>query len=131
MRIAEKILNLLKDKEAVKVVSSVSADGKLHSIAAGSVMALGEDQLGVIEIFMNTTSENIQANKKLAVLIVKGTESYLINATAIARITDGELFEASSKAVSEMGLKAKAVWTMAVDEMFDQSASPNAGTRIE
>jgi hypothetical protein len=94
-------------------------------------MALGEDKLSVMEIFMNTTSDNLQANKDMAVLVVKGMESYLINATVIERITEGKLFGAYAKVMSEKGLPIKAVWTFDVDEMFDQSASPNAGSRIE
>jgi hypothetical protein len=131
MKIAEKVLNLLRDESAVKVVTSISGEGKLHSVVAGSVMALGEDKLSVMEIFMNTTSDNLQANKDMAVLVVKGMESYLINATVIERITEGKLFGAYAKVMSEKGLPIKAVWTFDVDEMFDQSASPNAGSRIE
>lgn len=131
MKIAEKVMSLLSDESSVKVISSISSDGKLHSIAAGSVMPMGEDKLVAAEIFMNTTSKNIQANKNVAVLVVKGMESYLINVTAIERYTDGEVFEMMSKPMSEKGIPVKAVWTFEVNDIFDQSASPNAGKKLD
>ena len=123
-------MEVLSDESSVKILSSVSNDGKLHSVAAGSLMAMGEDRLFVAEIFMNTTSKNIQANKNVAILIVKGTESYLINATALERFTEGEYFETMIKPMSEKGIPDKAVWTFEANEIFDQSATPNAGTKL-
>jgi uncharacterized protein len=131
MKIPEKVMKLLSDESSVKILSSVSNDGKLHSVAAGSIMAMGEDRLFVAEIFMNTTSKNIQANKNVAILIVKGTESYLINATALERFTEGEYFETMIKPMSEKGIPVKAVWTFEANEIFDQSATPNAGTKLD
>ena len=130
MKIPEKVMKVLSDESSVKILSSVSNDGKLHSVAAGSIMAMGEDRLFVAEIFMNTTSKNIQANKNVAILIVKGTESYLINATALERHTEGEYFETMIKPMSEKGIPVKAVWTFEANEIFDQSATPNAGTKL-
>jgi len=130
MKIPEKVMEVLSDESSVKILSSVSNDGKLHSVAAGSLMAMGEDRLFVAEIFMNTTSKNIQANKNVAILIVKGTESYLINATALERFTEGEYFETMIKPMSEKGIPVKAVWTFEANEIFDQSATPNAGTKL-
>ena len=130
MRIPEKVMNVLSDEGTVKVLTSISADGTLHSVVAGSIMAMGEDELFVAEIFLNTTSSNIQANGKAAVLVVKGAESYLLNATAIERYTDGEFFETMSKPMVEKGMPVKAVWTFAVDEISDQSPSPNAGAKL-
>ena len=66
MKIPEKVMKVLGDESSVKVLSTISNDGKLHSIAAGSIMAMGEDRLFVAEIMMNTTSKNIQANKNVA-----------------------------------------------------------------
>ena len=130
MKIPEKVMKVLSDESSVKILSSVSNDGKLHSVAAGSIMAMGEDRLFVAEIFMNTTSKNIQANKNVAILIVKGKESYLINATALERHTEGEYFETMIKPMSEKGIPVKAVWTFEANEIFDQSATPNAGTKL-
>lgn len=130
MKTPEKVMDLLKDEDAVKTISTISEDGKLHSVAAGSIMALNEDSMFVAEIFMNTTSENIQANNKAAFLIVKGMESYLINVTAQERYTQGAFYDTMSEPMKEKGLPVKAVWTFKIDEIFDQSASPNAGKKI-
>ncbi|NLY81242.1 MAG: hypothetical protein GX078_00495 [Clostridiales bacterium] len=130
MKTPEKVMDLLKDEDAVKTISTISEDGKLHSVVAGSIMALNEDSMFVAEIFMNTTSENIQANNKAAFLIVKGMESYLINVTAQERYTEGAFYDTMSAPMKEKGLPVKAVWTFKTDEIFDQSASPNAGKKL-
>jgi hypothetical protein len=131
MKIAEKVMNLLADENSVKTISTISSEGKLHSVTAGSIMAMGEDRLFVAEIFMKTTSQNIQDNANVAVLVVKGMESYLINATAIERSTQGEFFDKMTKSMRDKGIPVKAVWTFDVNDVYDQSASPNAGTKLD
>ncbi|GAA0181027.1 hypothetical protein SH2C18_36170 [Clostridium sediminicola] len=39
MTITEKVLNLLNDQEASKVLTTVDSDGVPHSIVVGSIMA--------------------------------------------------------------------------------------------
>ena len=131
MKIAEKVMNLLADENSVKTISTISNEGKLHSVTAGSLMAMGDDRLFVAEIFMKTTSQNIMTNANVAVLVVNGMESYLINATAIERYTHGDFFDKMTKAMRDKGIPVKAVWTFDVNEVYDQSASPNAGTRLD
>ncbi len=71
MKIPEKVMKVLGDESSVKVLSTISNDGKLHSVAAGSIMAM-----------------------------------------------------------SKKGFTVKAVWTFELNEVFDQSATPNAGTKL-
>jgi hypothetical protein len=54
----------------------------------------------------------------------------LINATALERNTEGEFFEKMTKPMSEKGIPVKAVWTFELNEVFDQSATPNAGKKL-
>ena len=130
MKIPEQVMNVLADEKSVKTISTISKDGVLHSVVAGSIMAMGDDRLFVAEIFLNTTSQNMQANKNVAFLIVNGMESYLINAVAIERSTQGEFYDTMAKPMLEKGMPVKAVWTFEVTAVFDQSPSPNAGTKL-
>jgi|LGVF01.2.fsa_nt_gb hypothetical protein len=131
MKLPEKVLNLLKDQGTVKVLTTVSNEGILHSIVVGSIMPITEKEIVALEIFMGTTSENIKHNKNVAILAVKGIESYLINATAKRHLTEGEFFDAAAKTAKEKGMPVKGLWTFEINTVSDQSASPNAGKKIE
>lgn len=130
MKNLEKVSQLFQDAESVKVISSVSKTGQVHSIAAGSIMAIDDNTMAVAEIFMNVTSSNLKDNQKVALLGVKGMESYLVNATVEKRHTDGQLFDTIVEKFAAMNIPVKALWTFTIDEIYDQSASPNAGTRL-
>ncbi len=130
MKNLENVSKLFQDKESVKVISTVSKDGEVHSIVAGSIMVVDENTLGVAEVFMNTTSANLADNDKVALLAVKGMESYLVNATVQKRHTDGQLFDAMAEQFAKMNMQIRAVWTFYVDKIFDESAGPNGGKQI-
>lgn len=130
MKNLENVSKLFQDQESVKVVSTVSKDGEVHSIVAGSVMVIDEDTMGVAEVFMNTTSTNLLDNNKVALLAVKGMESYLVNATVQKRHTDGSLFDTMAEQFAKMNMEIKAVWTFTVDKIYDESVGPNGGKQI-
>ncbi len=130
MKNLENVSKLFQDPESVKVVSTISKEGELHSIVAGSVMVVDEDTMAVAEVFMNTSSANLNDNNKVALLAVKGMESYLINGTVLARNTSGALYDAVAANFAKMNMQIKAVWTFTVDKIFDESAGPNGGKQI-
>lgn len=130
MKNLENVSNLFKDHESVKIISTVSKDGEVHSIVAGSMMVLDEDTMAVAEVFMNTTSANLAVNDKAALLAVKGMESYLVNATVQKRHVDGPLFENMAEQFAKMKMQIKAVWTFTVDKIYDESAGPNGGKQL-
>lgn len=130
MKNLENVSKLFQDKESVKVVSTVSKDGEIHSIVAGSVMVLDDNTMAVAEVFMNTTSANLNDNNKVALLAVKGMESYLVNGTVQKRHTDGQLFDTLAEKFAAMNVPIKAVWTFTVDKIYDESAGPNGGKQI-
>lgn len=112
------------------MVSTLSKEGEVHSIVAGSVMGLDNDTMAVAEVSMSTTSENLATTNKVALLAVKGTESYLVNGTVQKRHKDGALFEGIAEKFRAMNMTIKAVWTFSVDKIYDESAGANAGKQI-
>lgn len=130
MKNLENVSNLFQDQTSVKVISTVSKDGELHSIVAGSIMVLDDNTMAVAEVFMNTTSENLVANNKASLLAVKGMDSYLVNATVQKRHTDGALFDNMAEQFAKMNMQIKAVWTFTVDKIYDESAGPNGGKQL-
>ncbi len=130
MKNLENVSKLFQDQESTKVVSTVSKDGEVHSIVAGSVMVVDDNTMAVAEVMMKTTAANLADNDKVALLAVKGMESYLINGTVQKRNTDGPLFDALAEKFAAMNMEIGAVWTFTVDKIYDESAGPNAGKQI-
>lgn len=130
MKIPKNVMKLLNDKEASKVLTTVDPDGIPHSIVVGSIMAPSDDILCAAEVLMKKTAKNLETNKNIAVLTVKGMESYLVNATVAERQTSGDLFDAVAEELKKLGLPTQAVWTFKPTAIFDQSAGPSAGTQI-
>ncbi|QRN85734.1 pyridoxamine 5'-phosphate oxidase family protein [Clostridia bacterium] len=130
MIIPEKVVTLLNDPEASKVLTTVSSEGIPHSIVVGSIMAPDEKTICAAEILMKKTSENLAGNKNIAVLVVKGTESYLVNALVVERQTDGELFAKIAEQTKKAGMTTRGVWIFDPTVVYDQSAGPSAGIII-
>ena len=130
MNIPEKVSKLLNDQGALKVLTTVSSDGIPHSIVVGSIMAPTPEVICAAEVLMKKTANNLESNKNIAVLTVKGTESYLVNATVIERQTEGELFDTVSEQMKKAGMTMQALWIFEPTAIYDQSAGPTAGTQI-
>lgn len=130
MKNLEQVTKLFQDSESTKVVSTVSADGEIHSIVAGSIMVVDDNTMAVAEVFMNTTSANLQANNSVAILAAKGMESYLVTGKAVARVTDGPFYDAVAAKFAEMNMPIRGLWTFSVDKIYDESAGPNGGVQI-
>ena len=130
MKIAEKVLNLLRDEASIKIISTMSDDHQIHTIVAGSVMVIDEETLGVAQIFMNTTAANIEHNKDVAILVVKGLESYLISARAQDRLTDGAIYHNVASVMEKNHMQVQSVLTYQALEVFNQSASQDDGKKV-
>jgi hypothetical protein len=130
MKIPKNVMDLFNSPEATKVLTSVSANGIPHSIVVGSVMAPSEDFFCAAEIMMKTTSANLESNPKVAAIAVKGMESFQIVGTVMARQTEGELFDNVNAKLAEMNMACSAVWMFTPEDIYDESAGPNAGTKL-
>ena len=130
MKITEKVLILFNDPNASKVLTTISSDGMPHSIVVGSIMAPNEETMCAAEVLMKKTAENLKTNKNVAILAVKGMESYLVNATVVARQTEGDLFNNVSAQMKKAGMPMSALWIFNPTAVYDQSAGPTSGTQI-
>ncbi|MRT92632.1 pyridoxamine 5'-phosphate oxidase family protein [Ancylomarina sp. 16SWW S1-10-2] len=130
MKMPEQVVNLLNDKEATKVLTTVSAEGIPHSVVVGSTMAPEADLICAAEVLMQSTSKNLQVNKTVSVLAVKGMESYQVVAKVKERQTEGPLFEAAKAELEKLGLPCRGLWLFEPLEAFDQGAGANAGKKI-
>ena len=124
------VLELLKAQTTTKILVTASKDAKPHAIVAGSIVSPAADTMVVGEILMKTSAKNLSENPKAAFLISSGKSSFGIECTAKARLDSGPELEIMNKNLAPMGLKAAAVWVFKVDAVFEQGASPKAGTKL-
>lgn len=130
MNMPEQVVNLLNDQEATRVLTTVSKEGIPHTVVIGSTMAPEANLICAAEVLMQTTSKNLQENKNVTVLAVKGMESYQVVARAKDHQTEGPLFDAAKAELEKLGLPCRGLWLFEPVEAFDQGAGPNAGKKL-
>jgi len=130
VKLPDNVIEAFNDPAAVKVLTSVAADGQPHSIVCGSIRVVAPDTMIVGEILMKTTAANLKKNDKASIMVVLGKASYAVNVKVAQQVTSGPMLDGMNEALSKMGLKASAVWVFSPVAVFDQGASPNAGKKI-
>lgn len=128
--IPNNVLDLLKEPTTTKILVTSSKDAKPHAIVAGSIISPAADSMVVAEVLMKVSAKNLSENPKATFLIASGKSSFGIECTAKARLDSGPELETMNKQLATMGLKAAAVWVFKVEAVFDQGASPRAGTKL-
>jgi predicted pyridoxine 5'-phosphate oxidase superfamily flavin-nucleotide-binding protein len=130
VNIPNNVLELIRARTTTKILVTASKDAKPHAIVAGSIAAPTADTMVVGEVLMKVSSKNLSENPKAAFLISAGKDSFEIECTAAARLESGPEVDAMNKELAALGLKAAAVWVFRVDSVFEQGASPKAGTKL-
>jgi hypothetical protein len=134
VEIPKKVLDLLNHPDAIKVVATKTPNGDVHAIVVGSIHAPDPETLVFGTLIMHKTSENLREmhrKRELAsVLVVKGMVSYEIRAKVVDQRKDDKELDLMNEQLSPMGLKMTSVWYLEPREIYDQSASYEAGTRM-
>ncbi len=126
------INEILMEQAAVKVLSTTNEDGTVHSIYAGSVSPVDNDNMFVAELIMKQTTANWAKNNNFSLLVTKGMAgTYLIKGKAVSRMTEGDLINMVAPKMKEAGYDCKAVWILNVEEIYDNQANPETcGKRL-
>ena len=134
VKLPDEVLALMNDPKAVKILTTVSADGTPHSIRAGSLAAPAPNLISVGAILMKTTAANLETTKKAdklaCVLVNSEMKAFLITVKVKDDLTSGPLFDGTNAALKPLGMAARSVWTMEPQGVWDQSANYNAGKKI-
>ncbi|HEX59815.1 MAG TPA: pyridoxamine 5'-phosphate oxidase family protein [Methanomicrobia archaeon] len=118
-KMPKEVMDMFNDREAAKVLATVSADGVLNVVPVGTLAAVDEETIAFADIFLGKTKSNLEATKKVAATAYKGLDGYQIKGTFQGFQTSGPLFEQMSKAVKEMlKLDVRAVGTIKVEEVY-------------
>jgi len=130
----DEVVNAINNEKNPKILATVGADGSPHAIQAGSIRALSNEMMIVGAILMKKTGKNLEAmkkdNKMASFLVLDGMKSYEIRCKVGDFVTTGPLFEQMSERIKQMGLVLQGVWTFTPVEVFNQSASYEAGTKM-
>jgi hypothetical protein len=63
-------------------------------------------------------------------LVLDGMKSYEVRCRVGDFVTSGPLFDTMSEQMKQVGLTVQGVWTFSPVEVFNQSASYEAGTKM-
>ena len=124
------VMAKMAEQTTTKVLVTASAEGRPHAIVCGSIIAPSPDKVVVGEVLMKRASANLQANPKAAILIAAGMESYEIVLANPVRIAEGPMLDQMNAELAKIHLQARALWAFDVAEVYDEGASPAAGTKI-
>lgn len=130
VNIPEEVLKAMSEQTTVKALVTADSSGQPHAIVCGSIIAPAPDKVIVGEILMKKSSKNLDANKKGAILVSSGMTAYEIIVTNPVRIAEGPALDQMNEKLAAIHLKANALWMFDVAAVYDQSASPKAGTQL-
>jgi len=133
-KIPDEVVNAINNEKNPKILTTVGTDGAPHAIQAGSIRAPSNEMMIVGAILMKKTGKNLEAmkrdNKVAAFLVLDGMKSYEVRCKVGDFVTSGPLFDEMSEKTKQIGLTLQGVWTFAPVEVFNQSASYEAGTQM-
>lgn len=134
VKIPDNVLDAINNEKNPKILATVDAEGNPHAIQAGSIRAPSDEMLIASAIMMKRTGKNLDAmrrdNKIASFLVLDGMNAYEIRCNVIDFVTSGPLFDTVSERIKQMGMTLQGVWTFAPIEVYNESASPEAGAKM-
>lgn len=126
----EPVIRMIKHPDTRKVMATVSPDGEPHMIVCGSLMVTDPDTIIVGEVFMYRACENLKNNPNVEFMVWQGREAYSIKAVAKSRVDTGPIFDKMAQQLDKMNMTLVAIWVFEAKEVWDESASKNAGSKV-
>lgn len=124
------VKDMFSRPDTTKVLVTANADGQPHGIVCGSIFVIDDNTLAVGEVLMKTTIANMTANGKIALEAISGPTAYEVRGKVLGRQESGPILDNLNINLAKVNLKARAVWLFSADEIYDESAGPNAGKKI-
>ena len=134
-----KITQEMKDiaeKTPVFIVATASKEGKPNGVPIVHASIISDDEIMLVDIFMNKTRQNIDENPLVAVSFWGGKGGYGYQFKGSARVeTSGKLFDeviqwAKARAPQHHP-PPKAIVVVKVDEIYYVGSGPDSGKRLD
>lgn len=130
MTIPAAVMDLLKRPDTTKILVTACSCGQPHAIVCGSIIPIDENTVGVGQVLMQKTVSNMKDNPKISIEVIDGKSAYELRGEVLGAQTEGPGLDNLNAVLGKMGLKASALWTFSIKEVYDESAGPNAGKKI-
>jgi hypothetical protein len=134
VKIPDEVVEAINNQKNPKILATVGPDGAPHAIQAGSIGAPSNEMMIAGAILMKRTGINLEAMKKdgklASFLVLDGPKSYEVRCTVGDFVTSGPMFDAMSERLKQMGMTLQGVWTFTPVEVWNESASMEAGTKM-
>ncbi|MGZ4881433.1 MAG: hypothetical protein ACXV5H_09855 [Halobacteriota archaeon] len=134
VKIPDNVVNAINNVKNPKILATVDADGNPHAIQAGSITAPSNEMMIAAAILMKRTGKNLESmkrdNKIASFLVLDGMSAYEVRCKVGDFVTSGSLFDMVSERITQMGMKLQGVWTFEPIDIFNESASAEAGTKM-
>ena len=134
VKIPDVVVTAINNQNNPKILATVDAQGAPHAIQAGSITAPSNEIIIAASILMKRTGNNLESMKQhntlASFLVLDGMNAYEVRCTVGEFLTVGPMFDAVEAKVKEMGMSLKGVWTFTPVEVYNESASPEAGTKM-
>ena len=121
-------------KMAVPVVATASRDGKPNVVPIACFKVLSDDEILIMDNFMNKTRANIEANPAIAITAwsMEHHGGYQFKGTAKIEV-QGSIFEEGVKMVKSQRpqLNPKAAIVIKVEEIYAVGGGPDSGKRLD
>jgi hypothetical protein len=132
--IPKQVMEVINHPDGAKVVATRTPKGEVHAIIVGSLSAPNPSTIVFGTLIMHKTSENLRdmcrKGELASVLVVKGMASFEVRAKIIGQRTEDRELDRMNEQLAPLGLRMTSVWYLEPMEVYDQSASYNAGTRM-
>ncbi|MEM3383806.1 MAG: hypothetical protein QXL52_06335 [Nitrososphaerales archaeon] len=133
-KLPENVMKVINDPKASKVLATKYPTGVIHVIHVGSIIAPNPNTIAFAAVLMKETSKNLEEMKKkgelASILVILGMEAYQIRVNIKSYETSGPIYDKLSEEIKKLGLQVRGVWITEPVEIWNQSASYEAGKRI-
>ena len=134
MGLPEEVFKAINDPKSSRVLGTKNAEGNIHLIQLGSLKAVDPNTLVIGAILMQHTSKNLDAAKGdgslVSVLVTQEMKSYEVKAKVTNYMTSGPAFDKMNEMLKALGLQARGVYMLEPAEVWNQSATYDAGKRM-
>ena len=133
-KLPDNVMELLNHPKSTKVVATKTPQGDVHAIIVGSLSAPDPETIIFGTLIMHKTSLNLREmcrkGELASVLVENGMISFEVRAKVREQRVEGKELDRMNDLLLPMGLKMTSVWLLEPVEVYDQSASYQAGTRM-
>lgn len=134
MELPGEVVELIDLPSTCKVITTHDANGQVHSIYMGSLMAPSRSELIFGRVRSRRTHQNLMEMRKrggtATVLVTEGMRSFEIRFLPKEYTESGPALDKVNGQLAEVGLKACGAWILEPTEVWNQGAVPEAGTRV-